>query len=100
MSKPKIFCVYSRSGCCYWRTWLPLEAMRKQGLVEVRYLDSRLMDSKTLKENLKWCDIVHIRGLIGTDALITMREYQNLNRKVVTDYDDNHFEVSPFNPAY
>lgn len=100
MSKPKIFCVYSRSGCCYWRTWLPLETIRKAGLVEVRYLDSRLMSKETLKDNLKWCDIIHIRGLIGTDALMTMREYQNLDRKVVTDYDDNHFEVSPFNPAY
>lgn len=100
MSKPKIFCIYSKSGCCYWRTWLPLETMRKHGLIEVRYLDSRLMDSKVLKENLKWCDIVHIRGLIGTDALITMREYQKLGRYVVTDYDDNHFEVSPFNRAY
>ncbi len=98
--KPKIFCVYSRSGCCYWRTWLPLEAMRKQGLVDVRYLDSRLIEPKVLKENLRWCDIVHIRGLIGTDALMTMREYQKLGRLVVTDYDDNHFEVSPFNPAY
>lgn len=98
--KPKIFCVYSRSGCCYWRTWLPLEEMRKQGLAEVRYLDSRLMSKETLKDNLKWCDIVHIRGLLGTDALMTMREYQNLGRLVVTDYDDNHFEVSPFNPAY
>ncbi len=100
MAKPKIFCIYSKSGCCYWRSWLPLESMRKQGLAEVRYLDSRLMDSKLLKENLRWCDIVHIRGLIGTDALVTLREYQKLGRKVVTDYDDNHFEVSPFNPAY
>ena len=100
MSKPKIFVVYSRSGCCYWRTWLPCEEMRKQGLAEFRYLDSRLMTPETLKENLKWCDIVHIRGLLGTDALSTMRQYQNLGLKVVTDYDDNHFEVSPFNPAY
>lgn len=100
MSKPKIFVVHSKSGCCYWRSWLPLEAMRKQGLAEVRYLDSRLMEPKVLKENLKWCDIVHIRGLIGTDALVTVREYQKLGRYVVTDYDDNHFNVSPFNPAY
>lgn len=100
MGKPKLFVIYSKSGCCYWRTWLPCEEMRKQGLIEVRYLDSRLMTSETLKENLKWCDIVHIRGLLGTDALMTMRQYQNLGLKVVTDYDDNHFEVSPFNNAY
>ncbi len=99
-NKPKIFVVYSRSGCCYWRTWLPCEEMRKQGLAEFRYMDSRLMTSETLKENLKWADIVHVRGLIGTEALVTMREYQKLGLRVVTDYDDNHFNVSPFNPAY
>jgi glycosyltransferase involved in cell wall biosynthesis len=100
MSKPKIFVVYSKSGCCYWRTWLPCEEMRKQGLAEFRYLDSRLMEPKSLKENLKWCDIIHIRGLLGLDALDTMRRYQQLGVKVVTDFDDNHFNVSPFNPAY
>lgn len=98
--KPKLFVVYSKSGCCYWRTWLPCEAMRKQGLTENRYLDSRLMTPEVLKDNLKWCDIIHIQGLIGTDALDTMRRYQHLGIRVVTDYDDNLFNVSPFNPAY
>lgn len=99
-SKPKIFVLYTRSGVGYWRTWLPLETARKAGLLEVRYLDVRLMSPETMKANVKWCDIIHIQGLIGTDALMHLRQYQSLGRAVVTDYDDNHFNVDPFNKAY
>lgn len=100
LNKPKLFVVYTKSGCCYWRTWQPCEAMRTNGLADVRYMDVRLMNPKEIAENLRWCDVVHIQGLIGMDALDTMRRYQSTGRKVVTDYDDNLFNVSPFNPAY
>lgn len=99
-SKPKIFCIHTKSGVGYWRVWLPLETMRKQGLIDVRYLDARLMSAETMKANMKWCDIVHIQGLIGVDALMHLRQYQSWGKRVVTDYDDNHFNVDPFNKAY
>lgn len=96
----KLLVILGKGGCDYWRTWLPMEEMRKQGLATIRYLEPRLMTADEIGQGLKWCDIVHLRGLIGVEGLKTIRQYQALGVKVSTDYDDLHFNVSPFNPAY
>src|SRR5258708_28674948 len=96
----KPFVIYDKGGCSFWRTWLPFEEMRKQGLIDVRYIETKLMTAQNLSEGLKWCDVACIRGLMGIEALKTLRQYQALGVKVMTDYDDLHFNVSPFNIAY
>lgn len=96
----KLLVILGRGGCDFWRTFLPMEEMRKQGLTEVRYLEPRFMTAKDIADGMKWCDVMHIRGLIGAEGLSTLRRYQSLGVKVSTDYDDLHFNVSPFNPAY
>lgn len=100
LSKPKLLVIHGKGGCDFWRTWQPCEEMRKQGLAEVRYIEARDIDVKLLSENFKWCDLAVIRGLIGMEGLATLRRYQQLGVKIATDYDDLHFNVSPFNPAY
>lgn len=98
--KPKVLLFYDKSGCSWWRAWLPCEEMRKQGLIELRYLDVRYTSTDEMIENLKWCDIVYGRGIIGVEALTMIRHYKKLGLKTVVDYDDLHFNVSPMNPAY
>lgn len=98
--KPKIFVLHGKGGCDYWRTWLPMEEMRKQGLADIRYLEVREANGKKIGEGIHWADVTFIRGLIGTDGLSTLRQYHALGAKIATDYDDLHFNVSPFNPAY
>jgi glycosyltransferase involved in cell wall biosynthesis len=39
-------------------------------------------------------------GLMGTEGLMAIRQYQQLGVKLVIDYDDLYFNCSPFNPAY
>src|SRR5260221_524921 len=96
----KLLVILGKGGCDFWRTWLPMEEMRKQGLAEIKYLEPRLMTAEDIGKGLKWCDVMHIRGLIGVEGLKTLRQYQSMGVKVSTDYDDLHFNVSPFNPAY
>lgn len=96
----KLLVLLGRGGCDWWRTYLPCEEMRKEGLAEIRYLEPRFMTAKDISEGLKWCDVVSIRGLIGPEGLSTLRQYQALGVKITTDYDDLHFNVSPFNLAY
>ena len=96
----KILVIHGKSGCDFWRTWLPCEEMRKQGLAEVKYLENRFMTAKDISDGLKWCDLAHIRGLFGVEGLTTLRQYQKLGVPVTIDLDDLHFNVSPFNPGY
>src|SRR5712671_6814282 len=100
MLRPKLFVLHSLGGCDYWRTWLPCEAMRKQGLANVKYLEVRDATPALIGKGIHDSDITIIRGLIGTEGLQTLRQYKSLGARIVTDYDDLHFNVSPFNPAY
>jgi glycosyltransferase involved in cell wall biosynthesis len=96
----KLLALINKSGCDFWRTYLPCEEMRKQGLAEVKYLYLKEATSHEIAEALKWCEIVLLRGLGNPIGLQTLRNYKALGRKVVTDYDDLFFNASPFNPSY
>lgn len=100
MSKLKLVVLYAKSGCDFWRVWLPCEAMRKQGLAEVRYIEVRNIDNKELAANMKWCDLAILRGLATIDGLTMLRRYKGLGVRIAVDYDDLFYNVSPFNNAY
>lgn len=96
----KILILHDKSGCTFWRAWLPCKMIQKLGLAEVRFLETRELSTEEMAEHIKWCDILYGRGVIGVEGLSLIRNYQRLGKKVVIDYDDLHFNVSPFNPAY
>lgn len=98
--KPKICVLYSKSGCGFWRSWQPTQFLQKRGLADIRYIDLRDIAGPEIGKDLHWCDIVSTSGLIGTDGLALVRQYQKLGLKVAVDYDDLYFNVSPFNVAY
>lgn len=100
MQKPKLLYIHDKSGCSFWRSWQPAQFMQKQGLADVRFLEAKFMNVNNIAEALKWCDVVTIRGLMDTEGLATLKQYQHLGKLVCTDYDDLHFNVSPWNPAY
>lgn len=74
--------------------------MQRLGLADIRFLDTKCLTQKDIADDIRWCDIVFARGIIGVDGLALLRNYQKLGVKIVVDYDDLHFNVSPFNPAY
>src|ERR1041385_5814598 len=100
LEKPKILLIHGKSGCCYWRSYQFAKTAQQEGLADVRILEVKLMSQGEVTEALQWCDIAHIRGLMDEAGLETLLRYQRLGVKVATDYDDLHFNVSPFNPAY
>src|ERR1051326_8118689 len=100
MLRPKLLVIHGKGGCDFWRTWQPCETMRKKGLAEIKCLLVNNTTAPEIAKGMKWCDLAVIRGLIGTNELSMLRQYQALGVKVTSDYDDLHFNVSPFNPAY
>lgn len=100
ISKIKILILYDRNGCCFWRSWQPFQMIHKNGLAECRFVELRITTKQVLAAELAWCDVVHMLGIMDTNGLALMRQYKSLGLKVVIDYDDLHFNVSPFNLAY
>lgn len=98
-SKPKILALHVNSGVAFWRIVQPLKAMQKKGLADVRFIDARDIPAD-LGKDLQWCDSVYSTGWADTNELMLLRKYKSLGLKVVIDYDDLYFNVSPFNTAY
>lgn len=98
--KPKILSLYNHSGCCFWRSWQPLQALKRSGLADVQFLELRFASKKDIAEAAHKADIIQAMGLLGTEELTMIRQYQTLGVKMHVDYDDLYFNVSPWNPAY
>ena len=96
----KILVLQDRSGCCYWRSNKPLLEMKQQGLADVTFLELRMSSRKDIALAASKADIIQAMGLMGADGLTVVRQYKQLGVKLVIDYDDLHFNVSPFNIAY
>lgn len=99
-TKPKVLILYDKNGVCFWRSYLPAKEMQKQGLADVRFVELRYATKESLAEDMKWSDIIHMAGLMDTNGLSMLRKYKELGCKVAVDYDDLHFNCSPFNPYY
>lgn len=100
MSKPKILAIYDKGGVNFWRTYQPLNYLQKNGLADVQFCQLRFTTKDELAKKAYKADIIHTIGLVGPDGLAFIRNFKKLGVKVVFDYDDLHFNVSPFNPAY
>ncbi len=100
LKRPKILFLYDKNGCCFWRTYKPATAMKEQGLADVTLLQLRTASKDDITKAAYEADIIQAMGLMGTDGLAVVRQYQKLGLKIAIDYDDLHFNCSPFNPAY
>lgn len=100
MLKPKILVLYDKNGCCFWRSWLPGQFMQKMGLAEVKFLELRVSTKDELAKAAQWADIIQVLGLMDTNGLAMIRSYRKLGCRLAVDYDDLHFNASPFNPNY
>jgi len=96
----KILVLYDKNGCCFWRSWQPGQWMQKSGLAQVSFVELRVTSKTDLGKALQGCDAVQMMGLMDTNGLLTLRQWKSLGIKVIVDYDDLHYNVSPFNIAY
>ncbi len=74
--------------------------MQKEGLAEIRLIELKRSTKTELAEALQWGDYVHMVGPMDMDGVELVRRVQSLGLKFVADYDDLHFNCSPWNPKY
>lgn len=79
---------------------MPHSYMQKEGLADVRFIELKNTTSSELAEAASQSDIIQIVGLMDMEGIELLQRYQRLGLKVVTDYDDLHFNCSPWNPNY
>lgn len=100
MKKLNIAVLYDKNGCCFWRSYIPSKMMQKFGLANVNLIELKSATKQELAVAFRESDIIQMLGLMDTSGLAMLRQYQKLGCRVVVDFDDLHFNVDPFNPAY
>lgn len=100
IKRPKVVCLFDCNGCCFWRVYQPIMEAHKQGLIQAKFLQLRTSSKQEVFEAVKDADVIHSLGLMQIEFLTLMRQWQSLGVKIVIDYDDLHYNVSPFNTAY
>lgn len=92
----------------YYRAILPLTKAEKAGKIELTHKPAWdvILDARTNPAQLEkdlTADIVMVRGSLTRQKLKSFRDLHKAvgsTSKIVYDYDDNPFAVSPFNQSY
>lgn len=100
MLKPNILVLYDKNGVCYWRSWLPHQQLQKSGLANVNFVELKQATAEDIAKAASKSDFIQAVGLMDMQGIELIRRYQALGLKVAVDYDDLHFNCSPWNPKY
>lgn len=98
----------SESGCDWYRIKQPLVHIRAEKAADVRFFykgnDFDWFGSdeaaEKMEEDLKWADIIFVPRISETRLGTVLRQFQSMGKKVVTEWDDNIFKVSPLTQQY
>ncbi len=96
----KIFFSVNHSGCAWWRSRQPAEMIKKLGLAEVEIFSQYDTARDDVGRMLAWCDLIVAQSPCGVTSVALTKEYQEMGKVVIIDYDDLVYSCSPFNPAY
>lgn len=102
-SKPKVVAFPAgKSGCAFWRIHNPLHmAQEKHGKdMDIVVLDTTNMSNADLTGEPMTADLVVFQSPGSEMALDLISHYKGAGKKIVIDYDDYSFDLSPYNPRY
>ena len=85
----------------FYRISQSLTICKNKGLLDVDYLDSRV-DKTPIQIKLEWADVIimQCRTDWKASALIKQLQEHFPEKVVVVEWDDNIFEISPYNEKY
>jgi len=98
----------SDSGCDWYRIKQPLIHLRASKKAEVRFFhkgdDFDWFGSDEAAEHmdrdLSWADIIFVPRISEVRLMKVLNEFKKLGKKIVTEWDDNLFKVSPLTMQY
>jgi glycosyltransferase involved in cell wall biosynthesis len=85
----------------FYRLSQPLNHCKRLGLLDVDYLDSRV-DKTPIENKMKWADVIVMQARTDWKAYALVKQIQQYfpEKMVVVEWDDNIFEISPYNEKY
>lgn len=98
----------SESGCDWYRIKQPLIHLRASKEAEVRFFykgdDFDWFGTQEatdkLEADLTWADIIFVPRISEDRLIAVLKEFQKMGKKIVTEWDDNLFKVSPLTQQY
>ena len=98
----------SEGGCDWYRIKQPLIHMKADKAADVRLFykgdDLEWFGSdeaaEKLNRDLEWADIIFVPRINEARLVKTLKIFQGMGKKIVTEWDDNVFKVSPFTQQY
>lgn len=94
-----LYFLRDNGGCGWYRVNQPLTHAGASKLMQVRRVEKGA-PSEEIEEKINWCDIIIVPRLSEGPFIYALKEFRNQGKKVVIDWDDNIFCVSPLSPHY
>jgi len=86
---------------CHYRLLQPLYKLQEQGMTNILTVRSeQIIDLEFVTEKILEAEIIVFQCPFGNEWLNLIRVARKHGKIWVLDYDDDPFNVSPFNPAY
>jgi len=92
------------SGCAWWRFRLPMRMLANVGCdgIDMVLADNpnKTVRLEDIQRETAQSDLIAMQSPGSMDGYHLMLVYKALGKKVVLDYDDMSFDLSPMNPRY
>lgn len=89
-----------KTACNYYRVLQPLYKLDELGLAEVQMLPEHRLGEEYAAQMALWADILVFQRPASEAWFNFIKLCRKLGKIVVSDYDDDPFNVSPLSPAY
>lgn len=98
----------SQSGCDWYRIKQPLLHIRANKAAEVRLFHkgkdfdwfSSQEAANELENDFSWADVLFVPRLSEPGLMAVLKQFQDMGKKIVTEWDDNFMEVNPLTQQY
>jgi len=100
--------VKSKSGCDWYRCEQPLLKIAENRAAHVRFFNkgddigwfATDEAAQKIQGMFEWADVIFVPRLAEGRLIIAMEHFKKQGKKVVTDWDDNIFQINPLSPSY
>lgn len=95
-----LYFLRDNGGCGFYRLAQPLQtATLTDKTFESRYIQKGDTEDK-ISEGIMWSDICVVPRVWDDSFFKGIEQFRKLGKKIVIDWDDNFFKVSPLSPHY